>query len=121
MILLGLGGRQYSFRHAVKTAEALNAMQPRLLSALRYIEVPGCSKYDGYQTVTEYGAVEELKQIISRLELQKTVFRANHSSNPIPLSGRFPNDKQQLVAGLESLLSGHSLDRNGPGRQPFFL
>jgi len=121
MILLGLGGREYSLRHAVKTAEALNAMQPRLLSALRFIEVPGCSMYDGYQTVTEHGAVEELKHIISRLELNKTVFRANHTSNPVPLAGRFPNDKQQLIAELDYLLSGRTLDRQGPGRQPFFL
>ncbi|MEI8248834.1 MAG: radical SAM protein [Lentisphaerota bacterium] len=121
MILLGLGGREYSLRHAAKTAEALNAMQPRLLSALRFIEVPGCSMYDGYQTITEYGAVGELKGIISRLELNKTVFRANHSSNPAPLAGRFPNDKQQLIAELDYLLSGSMLDRKGPGRQPFFL
>ena len=121
MILLGLGGRQYSLRHAVKTAEALNAMQPRLLSALRFIEIPGCSMYDGYQTATEYGAVEELKEIISRLELHKTVFRANHTSNPVPLAGRFPNDKPQLIAELDYLLSCHTLDCQGPGRQPLFL
>lgn len=121
MILLGLGGREYSSRHAEKTADALNAMQPRLLSALRFIEVPGCSMYDGYQTITEYGAVEELKAIIGRLELNKTVFRANHSSNPAPLAGRFPNDKQQLIAELDYLLAVSMLDRNGPGRQPFFL
>jgi radical SAM superfamily enzyme YgiQ (UPF0313 family) len=121
MILLGLGGRKYSLSHAAKTAEALNAMQPRLLSALRFIEVPGCSMYDAYQAITEYGAVEELKEIISRLELRKTVFRANHTSNPVPLSGRFSNDKQQLIAELDYLLSGRMLDRKGPGRRPFFL
>lgn len=121
MILLGLGGRQYSASHSVKTAETLNAMQPRLLSALRFIEVPGCFMYDAYQTVTEYGAVGELKEIISRLELHKTVFRANHTSNPAPLAGRFPNDKQQLIAELDYLLAGRTLDREGPGRRPFFL
>lgn len=121
MILLGLGGREYSLRHAVKTAAALNAMQPRLLSALRFIEIPGCPMYDGYQAATEYGAVEELKEIVSRLELHKTVFRANHTSNPVPLSGRFPNDKPQLIAELDYLLSCRTLDRQGPGRQPLFL
>lgn len=121
MILLGLGGRKHSLSHAAKTAEALNAMQPRLLSALRFIEVPGCSMYDSYQTISEYGAVQELQEIIRRLELHKTVFRANHTSNPVPLAGRFPNDKLQLIAGLDYLLDGNMLDRKGPGRQPFFL
>ena len=40
MILLGIGGKNGSDKHAVKTAEALNKMQPRLLSALRFINVP---------------------------------------------------------------------------------
>jgi radical SAM superfamily enzyme YgiQ (UPF0313 family) len=41
MILLGLGGQDGSAEHARQTAEALNRMQPRLLSALRVIPVAG--------------------------------------------------------------------------------
>ena len=89
MILLGLAGKTGSAVHAPKTAEALNRMQPRLLSALRFIEVPGTKMYDGYEAVSEYEAMSELKSIIEALDLRKTVFRANHSSNRVPLSGRF--------------------------------
>jgi hypothetical protein len=42
--------------------------------------------FDGYIPLTEYEAVCELRKIIAGLELEKTVFRANHTSNPIPLS-----------------------------------
>ena len=119
MVLLGLGGRGGSVQHAGATAKILNRMQPRLLSALRFVEVPGCERYPGYETVTEYEAVSELIRIIRGLELTKTVFRANHSSNPVPLEGRFPKDRDALVAYLESTLPG--LDRNGPGRLPFSL
>lgn len=121
MALLGLGGKKYSARHAVNTAAALNAMQPRLLSILRFIEAPGCSMYRDYQSLTEYEAVVELQAIVSRLELRKTVFRANHTSNPAPLAGRLPHDKLQLLAELDYLLSSQALDRAGPGRQPLFL
>ena len=121
MILIGLGGSHFSDRHADKTAEILNQMQPRLLSALRYVEVPGLDMYKGYRTISEYGAVAELRRTIGGLGLNKTVFRANHSSNPVPLAGRFPQDKIRLMLELEELLKSGQLDKEGPGRLPFFL
>jgi len=121
MVLLGLGGRDGSTNHVLKTAECLNVMQPRLLSALRFIDVPGTAMYTGYRPVTEYEAVVELLSLIENLELEQTVFRANHSSNPAPLEGRFPQDKPKLSAYLQALLNGNDLDRHGPGRLPFSL
>ena len=119
MVLLGLGGREGSLRHAEATARVLNRMQPRLLSALRFVEVPGCSMAEGYQTVTEYEAIHELIVMLRGLALEQTVFRANHSSNPVPLEGRLPRDREALISGLESILP--RLDRRGPGRLPFAL
>ena len=119
MVLLGLGGREGSAQHAEATAALLNRMQPRLLSALRLVDVPGTVMYDGYQTVTEYEAVAELIRLLRGLELEKTVFRANHTSNPVPLEGRFPKDREALVSHLEALLP--HLDKTGPGRLPFTL
>ena len=119
MVLLGIGGREGSARHADATAALLNRMQPRLLSALRYVDVPGTDMYEGYQTVTEFEAVSELIRLLRGLELEKTVFRANHTSNPVPLEGRFPKDRVALVALLETLLP--RLDTKGPGRLPFML
>ena len=119
MVLLGIGGREGSVRHADVTAALLNRMQPRLLSALRYVDVPGTDMYEGYQTVTEFGAVSELTRMLRGLALEKTVFRANHTSNPVPLEGRFPKDRDALVSLLEALLP--RLDKTGPGRLPFSL
>jgi radical SAM superfamily enzyme YgiQ (UPF0313 family) len=119
MVLLGLGGRGGSQQHAEATAQVLNRMQPKLLSALRFVEVPGCSMDPGYQTVTEYEAISELIAMLRGLELEQTVFRANHTSNPVPLEGRLPKDRERLIAGLESILP--RLDRRGPGRLPFAL
>ncbi|MEI7900552.1 MAG: radical SAM protein [bacterium] len=119
MVLLGLGGREGSARHAEATAAILNRMQPRLLSALRLVDVPGTAMYKGYQTVSEYEAVSELVCLLRGLELEKTVFRANHTSNPVPLEGRFPKDRDALISLLETLLP--RLDKTGPGRLPFYL
>ena len=119
MVLLGLGGSEGSARHADATAAVLNRMQPRLLSALRFVDVPGAAMYAGYRTATEFEAVNELIRILRGLELERTVFRANHTSNPVPLEGRFPKDRDALAAALEDLLP--RLDRRGPGRLPLVL
>ncbi len=119
MVLLGLGGGAGSARHADATAAILSRMQPRLLSALRFVEVPGTAMYAGYRAATEHEAVGELVRLLRGLELERTVFRANHTSNPVPLEGRLPRDRDALAAALEALLP--RLDRKGPGRLPFSL
>jgi radical SAM superfamily enzyme YgiQ (UPF0313 family) len=126
MVLLGIGGRTNSIAHANETAAALNRMQPRLLSVLRIVPVPGTELYDDiaaghFDPLTEYGAVEELRRLVEALELTSTVFRSNHSSNIIPLEGRFPRDKPQLLEALDVLLTSGELDRKSPGPQPLWL
>ena len=121
MILIGLGGQSLREKHIRQTASALNRMQPVLLSALRFISIPGLALPAGYVPVTEFQAVEELRGILELLELNRTVFRANHTSNPIPLAGRFPHDKADLCHELSLQLASGTLDENGPGAVPLFL
>jgi len=115
MILLGLGGKNLRETHIRRTIRALNRMRPALLSALRYIRIPGLPVPDGFEGATEYETVDELRRIVEGLELPRTVFRANHTSNPLPLSGRFPADREKLLRTLETELDSGRLDRNTPG------
>jgi radical SAM superfamily enzyme YgiQ (UPF0313 family) len=126
MVLIGLGGRENTLLHSAATANVLNQMQPRLLSALRVIPIPGTELYEEEQTggfgqLTEFQAVEELMSIIQRLELESTVFRANHSSNILPMEGRFPKDKSRLLDELDTLLASGTLDKTSPGPAPLSL
>ncbi len=121
MALLGIGGQELSQRHAKLTARALNLMQPRLLSILRFIETAGTRMYSGYQPLSEYGAVKELHEILARLTLERTVFTANHASNPLPLKGRLPHDQKKLLNRVEQLLQSGNLDRHGSGSVPLWL
>lgn len=126
MVLTGLGGQANSKEHADATAKALNRMQPRLLSALRVIPIPGTELYEkeqagDFQQLTEYQAMEELKSMIEGLELEGTVFRANHSSNILPMEGRFPKDKERLIEELKALLASGTLDTRSPGPPPLSL
>ena len=121
MILAGIGGRRFSDGHVRDTASVLKEMQPEILSLLRFIEVPGLKMYEGYEPLTEYGSVREMRDLIAGLELASTVFRANHSSVPFPLEGRFPKDRERMTALLDQVLAEGSLDRNGAGKVPLFL
>ena len=126
MVLLGLGGTDASERHAACTAEALNEMQPRLLSALRVIPVPGTELHEDvasgrFHQLTEWDAVRELRDLIARLDLQSTVFRANHSSNVVPLEGRLPRDRERFLSELGGMLGSGTLDKESPGPTPRWL
>jgi radical SAM superfamily enzyme YgiQ (UPF0313 family) len=142
MVLIGLAGEVRSGTHAKATADVLNRMQPRLLSALRLVTVPGTPLHDHqpvgrmpssgaapaegsgptkFKMVTEFEAVTETRELIAGLELESTVFRADHSSNIIPLEGRFPKDKDRLLAQLDALLASGQLDTASPGRLPWSL
>ena len=120
IVLLGLGGRKYSKEHVRDTITALNRMQPRYLSFLSLMLIPGTPLYEEAQknTFKELTADEllrEARDIIQDLELKKTIFRSNHASNYLALEGRFPQDKERLLDALEAALSGEA------GLRPEFL
>jgi len=126
MFIVGLGGRDGSAAHASATAAALNVMQPRILSALRYVPVPYTSLLSAiveerFSLLSEYEEVMELRDIIRECDLKQTVFRANHSSNAVPLEARLPADKDKLLFELNLLLLSNSLDRENPGQFPLAM
>jgi radical SAM superfamily enzyme YgiQ (UPF0313 family) len=122
MVLIGLAGKGRSLEHARATANAVNRMQPRLLSALRLVTTPNTPLYkSGFNMITEHTAVVESREMIQGLELEQTVFRADHSSNIVPLEARFPKDKERLLAQLDALLTSGRLDTESPGRLPWSL
>jgi radical SAM superfamily enzyme YgiQ (UPF0313 family) len=122
MVLIGLAGEQRSGQHAQATAAAVNKMQPRLLSALRLVTTPNTPLYkSGFKMISEYSAIAEIRAMIQGLELEQTVFRADHSSNIVPLEGRFPKDKERLLTQLDGLLASGHLDKQSPGALPWSL
>ncbi len=86
-------------------------MQPRLLSCLRAIPIPGTPFMKDIQSgriesLTEQDAVQEVRNLIALLQLKQTAFRADHSSNVLPLKGRFPHDKNRLLAECDQCRRG---------------
>ncbi|MFX1415790.1 MAG: radical SAM protein [Promethearchaeota archaeon] len=108
-IILGLGGLEHSERHASKTAEALNIIDPEYVGALTLMIPPGTPLFE----MTERGefnpmspdeSLKELKLLVEKLDLSECVFRTNHASNYLPLAGTMNRDQQKLLDLLEAVL-----------------
>lgn len=113
IVLLGLGGKKHSDIHVRDTIRALNKMQPRYLSFLSVMLIPGTPLYEerNKKRFTELNSHEllvEAQTIIKGLELEKTIFRSNHASNYLSLEGRFPQDKNNLLKNLELAIIGET-------------
>ncbi|MCX5698046.1 MAG: radical SAM protein [Candidatus Omnitrophica bacterium] len=111
IVLLGLGGRKYSAEHVAGTIEALNRMQPRYLSFLSLMVIPGTPlaeevRNGDFKELNSLELLKESYEIIKGFDLTKTIFRSDHASNYLALEGAFPKDKMALLNILESAIGG---------------
>ncbi|OOZ39875.1 radical SAM protein [Solemya pervernicosa gill symbiont] len=109
MIINGLGGASLSERHALHSAEALNAIQPEYLSTLALMLPEGEQRFrEGFDSdfqLLERGALlSELEQFVSHCELKNTIFRSDHASNYLALKGILGRDKQRLLTEIRTAI-----------------
>ncbi len=111
IVLLGLGEASGSKEHALATARIVNQMQPRYLSALSLMLIPGTPLHTDYRNkkfkeLTPQELIQETIWLIENLELEHTIFSCNHTSNYVPLDGRLPHDKETLLKTLHAAQTG---------------
>jgi radical SAM superfamily enzyme YgiQ (UPF0313 family) len=103
-VVIGLGGRKWSRRHAINTGKAITAMDPTYFSALTLMVVPN-TPLDEMIQKGDFELVTEPKEILEELELMiehidapgPVVFRTNHASNYLALKGTLPQDRDALL------------------------
>lgn len=110
MILNGLAGVELSKQHAENSAKLMNAAQPEYLSTLVVTLPLGTERMDEafgghFQLPNQAQLFEEMHILLSKLELEKTVFRSDHASNYLVLKGVLGKDKQALVAEVEAAMN----------------
>lgn len=118
--ILGLAGKKkvHSNRHALKTAELLNEIQPDGLGLLTVILQPGTELFADWKTgfftpPGDMDVLQELRLLLLQLQLSHTVFTTMHPSNCIVLDGVLPEDKEMLLRQLDAVLlqEGNALVR----------
>ena len=119
MTLLGLGGAELTDEHARKSAAALNAMNPRYVSFLTVVVLPGTAlerdMRDGrFVPLASVEVVRELRTMVEGLELTNSILRSNHVSNLVTLAGNLPRDKERLLREIDERLENPALLRERP-------
>jgi radical SAM superfamily enzyme YgiQ (UPF0313 family) len=108
MILNGLGGEAFSTQHAAASARLANATQPEFLATL-VVSFPGGEArfragFPEWAPLDDLGLFREMAAFLSQLELNRTVFRADHVSNRLVLKGTLGAEKVRLLAEVRAAI-----------------
>ncbi len=100
--ILGCGGAELWQENADATADLINAVQPHLLFIGSLHAEPGCRLYqdmkDGvFHECTIGQLLDEQERLIRRLDLNNTYYFGSHPSNLVPMQGRLPEQKQDMI------------------------
>jgi radical SAM superfamily enzyme YgiQ (UPF0313 family) len=110
-VLLGIGGREGSLRHARATGEALTAMDPDYVGALTVMLIPGTplaeeAERGAFQLPDQERILEELAEMLRHTELSTGLFISNHASNYLPIKVAFPGGKEEALNRIERARKG---------------
>jgi radical SAM superfamily enzyme YgiQ (UPF0313 family) len=110
MVLVGLAGVERSREHARRSAEAINAMAPNYTSLLTYTPTPGSPLAERVSRgdvalPSPRESILEVREFVDAVTCE-TYFTCNHASNYLPLTGRLPRSKADILASLDAALSG---------------
>ena len=111
IFLLGAGGVENSRAHAEGSAQLATAMDPEFLAALTLTVVPGTpiaklEETGRFQVPDTRGLLEELATFVRGANPTDALFRTNHASNYLPIGGRLPRDREQILEVIDGALAG---------------
>lgn len=119
MILLGLGGKLHSEKHALNSALLCSKSQPEFLSVLTTSFPRGKERIEKGFSGTSFielsprESLSELEEFLDAIDIPhkgKTVFRSDHSSNYLVLKGRLGRDKERLLSEIQHILDSSPED-----------
>lgn len=110
-VLLGIGGRKGSLRHAKATGELLSAMDPDYVGALTVMLIPGTPLHAEWMSGEfllpgQQELLAELREMIAHTNLSRGLFFSNHASNYLPIKATLPGGKQEALDLIDGALRG---------------
>jgi radical SAM superfamily enzyme YgiQ (UPF0313 family) len=107
--ILGIGGEDRWYEHAVGTGQALSAIDPEYIGVLSLMLESGTEMTEAVRSgrfvvPKPLDLLRELREMIANIEVTHAIFRSNHASNYLPLRGTLPDDKAALLQGLDQVI-----------------
>lgn len=110
-VILGLGGDTYSHKHIADTAYLINRTTINYLSTLQLGLEEGSGErffkqFEDFRMLDDVQILEEQKRLLEQLNpTNRVIFRSNHASNALHLSGTIPKDTARLLQEIKTALS----------------
>jgi radical SAM superfamily enzyme YgiQ (UPF0313 family) len=109
-VLLGIGGEEKWERHAKGTAGVLNQIDPNFIRVRTFIPQPGSPLYDAmtegrFQLASPETILKETKLLLEELQVTSQ-FLSDHISNLLPLHGKLPEEKEEMIRMIDDALKG---------------
>lgn len=110
MIILGLGGKKYTFEHIEETSKIISEVSPDYVGALNlhldnslYNEFMTKFK-EPFEFLDDLQILNEIELLISKINPSSPIiFRANHASNVYSIKGTLPQDKVNILELISQL------------------
>lgn len=116
IVLLGLGGKEGSRRHAELSAKVVSRMQPEYVSALMLMVIPGTSLFRSMEKGEfvlpgSSEMLKELRVLVDGIDVPASIFRSNHASNYLPLRGVLSRDREPILRAIDGALANPEMLR----------
>lgn len=112
IVIIGLEGAGQAAieRNAAMTADIINKMQPKHLSAMTLMAIEGTPLYREVQEgklvlQNPFESLYEVRQLIAGIKLHGLHFTSNHASNYVPLKGTLCEDRDKMLAQLDDIIA----------------
>lgn len=113
MYILGALGTGHNEAAAEATAKLINTTKPNLIGIATLGLFPGSGlsqmAEDGsFVPATELEVLEELKGLVSLLDVEDMMLYADHSSNTTGLRGLMPRDREEIIDRIDRIISSNT-------------
>jgi len=119
-VIMGIGGKDRTVRHAKESAKVLNAIDPHFIRIRTFVPKVDTPLLDEVQNNTfrmlgPHDILRETGMLIKNLEVS-SYLASDHYTNYINLEGRLPEAKDRLLEEIRI-----ALDRDESTFRPFFI
>lgn len=121
-IIAGIGGKENSKSHAIKTGKIINSMSPNYLGVLTLMVEEGTILHNKilnkeFEILNDKEILSEIKLLIEHINVNEPIiFRCNHASNYISLRGSLPRDKEELLNQINYYQNTNKLKKEAERR-----